>query len=202
MTIFTQFEEFAEQKLPRQPAQPVGVEIHEQDTAESAEAYETGYKAGWDDAIRAAKEEGTHVSTEFARNLRNLGFTFHEARSHVVQSVAPLVHAMVEKVFPRALAETVTHRVLEEIHPLAQDLGEEPVEILVAPSRLEFVSRITEDVPSVPVRVVAEESLTDGQVHLRLGKSERRIDLDEAIARLSQSMRNLAELNREALNHG
>ncbi|MEN8837451.1 MAG: flagellar biosynthesis protein, partial [Celeribacter marinus] len=46
-----------------------------------ATGYEAGYKAGWDDAIAADESVRTKIGAELERNLQDLGFTFHEARS-------------------------------------------------------------------------------------------------------------------------
>jgi flagellar M-ring protein FliF len=49
--------------------------------AERLAAYEQGYRAGWDDAVRAEAADQARIGAELARNLQEMSFSFHEARS-------------------------------------------------------------------------------------------------------------------------
>ena len=52
-------------------------------------AYEQGYTAGWDDAAAAQTDDQSRIKADFARNLQSLGFTFQEARMHVLRAIHP-----------------------------------------------------------------------------------------------------------------
>ena len=102
--------------------------------AEKVASYEQGYQAGWDDATQAQAEDQTRIGAEFARNLQELSFTFHEARAHVMQAMEPLLTELVDTVLPSLVSETLGQRILEELQPLIEDGADSPVELVVSPA--------------------------------------------------------------------
>ena len=56
---------------------------------EKLAAYDTGYRAGWDDANAAQSDDQTRMKADLARNLQTLGFTYHEARTHILKALWP-----------------------------------------------------------------------------------------------------------------
>ncbi|MCB1355963.1 MAG: flagellar biosynthesis protein [Maritimibacter sp.] len=166
------------------------------------EGYEAGYKAGWDDATQAETSEQTRIGAEFARNLQDLGFTFHEARSHVMQALEPLLAGMVQRVLPRLVSETMGQTILEELLPLATDAADTPIEIVVAPASRPVLEQMLTGATSVPFSLVEEPTLAQGQVFLRSGKTERHIDFASAIDRIGAAIEGLYELNEKAFRNG
>ena len=166
------------------------------------EGYEAGYKAGWDDATQAETSEQTRIGAEFARNLQDLGFTFHEARSHVMQALEPLLAGMVERVLPRLVSETMGQTILEELLPLATEAVDAPIEIVVAPVSRPVLEQMLTGATSVPFSLVEEPTLAQGQVFLRSGRTERHIDFASAIDRIGAAIEGLYELNEKAFRNG
>ena len=68
------------------------------------DAFEEGYRAGWDDAIKAQSDDRTRIS-EFAQNLQDLSFTYHEAYSHAINAMTPLLEDIVRSVLPKIAHE-------------------------------------------------------------------------------------------------
>lgn len=165
-------------------------------------AYEQGFKAGWDDATHAEAENQMRIGAEFARNLQDLGFTFHEARSHIMKALEPLLTEMVSKVLPQLVAETIGHTILEEILPLAENASDAPIQMVISPNSLPAVKKILDVSVSVPLEIIEEESLADGQVFLRLGDLEKKIDMDSAVEKIGEAIRSVYTLNEEAMKHG
>lgn len=182
------------------PGDPGGA----QDALERARlaGYEDGYRAGWDDAARKEAEEQGRIGAEFARNLQDLGFTFHEARAHVMQALEPLLAEMIEKVLPGLVRETLGQSILEELLPLVAEAADAPIEIVVTPVGRAPLEAMLGAAVSVPLRVVEEETLADGQVYLRTGKLERRIDMARVIERIGAAVRGLYEINEGAFGNG
>lgn len=166
------------------------------------EGYETGYKAGWDDASRAEAENQGRIGADFARNLQDLGFTFHEARSHVMHALEPLLTGMVERVLPELILQTMGQTVVEELLTLAADAADAPIDVMVNPaSRAALEAHLAND-SSVPFSLVEEPTLAEGQVYLRSGKIERQIDFTTAIERIGAAIDGLYELNEKAFQNG
>lgn len=164
--------------------------------------FEEGYKAGWDDATRAALEENQRLNAELARNLQNLGFTYHEARSHMVRAVEPVLRLLVEKILPCAVAATVGERILEEIQPFLEESLDAPVEIFASPLQSAIVEERLSGLATFPMVVAPEQSLAEGQVHLRLGKSEKLLDSADSLARISEALEAILNANQPGAEHG
>ncbi|SEL05118.1 FliH/SctL family protein [Pacificibacter marinus] len=165
-------------------------------------AYEQGYKAGWDDAAQSQMEDQSRVGADFARNLQDLGFTFHEAKLHVMKALEPLLTEIVSKVLPRLVSETLGQTVLEELLPFAEEVSDTPVQIVVAPSGRAAIEALVDTSLTIPLEILEEPSLADGQVYLRMGELEKKIDMDSAIERIGNAIKSIYELNEEAMKHG
>ncbi len=164
--------------------------------------YEAGYQAGWDDAAKNDDEDRNRISAEFARNLQDLGFTFHEARSHVMQSLEPLLASMVEKVLPKLISDTIGQAIVEELLPLAAEAADTPIQVLVYPQGCETLEELLSQNNTIPIELVAEASLAEGQVYIRMGQIEKQIDLSGAVHRIGEAISGLYEINERAQNHG
>ena len=166
------------------------------------ESYEAGYQAGWDDATQAETNEQGRIGAEFARNLQDLGFTFHEARAHVMQALEPLLAGMVQRVLPKLVSETMGQTIIEELLPLATDAADTPIEVVVSPSSRPVLEGLLSTATTVPFTLVEEPTLAQGQVFLRSGKTERHIDFASAIDRIGTAIDGLYELNEKAFRNG
>lgn len=172
--------------LPRFDAPPPTADTAPEE--ERLAAYEQGYSAGWDDAVAAQEAEVTKLRGDLGRNLQELSFTYHEARSHVLRAVEPLLAEMVGKLLPAVARQSLGAMVVEALRPLAEDLADTPVEVTVHPaSRAAVEAMLTRD-PAPPLRIVEEPSLGEGQVYLRLGRIERRVDLDGIVAAIDAAL--------------
>lgn len=165
------------------------------------DAYEAGYKAGWDDATQAETESQGRIGAEFARNLQDLGFTFHEARSHVMQALEPLLAGMVERVLPELVSRTIGQTIVEELLPLASRVADTPIEVVVSPASKPALEPMLV-AAAVPFTLVEEPTLAEGQVFLRSGKTERHIDFADAVDRIGAAIRDLYDLNEKAFRNG
>lgn len=152
------------------------------------EAFENGYQAGWDDAAKAQKDDMMRISADFAGNLRDLSFTYHEACNGMLAALRPVLTGMVETVLPKLAHQTLGARVVEHLESLASEALAQPVEIVIAPANLEALETLLEGRDDLPTRLRAEPSMGEGQVHLRIGATEQEIDLDSVLADIAQAM--------------
>ncbi len=152
------------------------------------EAFESGYKAGWEDAVKAADEEASRISTDFAGNLQDMAFTLQEAQSGLLAALRPLLTGMVNSILPRLARQTLGTRVLETLDEVAREAADGPLEVVTAPQNLGVLQALIEERGIAAVRLIAEPSLGGGQVHVRAGGNEQEIDLDEVLARIDAAM--------------
>jgi flagellar assembly protein FliH len=153
------------------------------------QAYENGYAAGWEDAINAQEEEIARLRSDLGQNLRDMALTYEDARTHVLQSLQPLLTEMVSKVLPQMAQEALGHIVLESLQPEARTLADAPIRLRAHPDNRAVIEEIVLAQVGFPVAFEAEPSLSRGQVHLIAGPRETRIDLDNVIKRIAGAVR-------------
>lgn len=177
-------------------------ELEAQLEARKLEGYEAGYQSGWDDAAKSMDEDNARIRTEFARNLEDLGFTYQEARSHVLTTLEPLLNQMLDVVLPKAIEHSIGPIVAEAMMPLAVELADAPIDVLVSPGSRATLETFLADAAAVPFRIVEKDTLLDGQIYLRSGDSECSVDLFAAVERITQAVTALYHVNEKAFDHG
>ena len=182
--------------------QPQDAVSSQQAEAAKATAYEQGYKAGWDDAIEAESESQSRIGAEFARHLQEMSFSFHEARTHVIQGMESLLQELLSTFLPALIRETMGQRILETLEPLVAECADSAVQIAVAPGCQSALEPHLSEAGIAMIQLIEEPSLSEGQAFLRLGENERKIDLTDAIETVSQSINSMYQLNERALKHG
>ena len=169
--------------------------------SEKITAYEQGYQAGWDDAARAEAQDQTRISADFARNLQELSFTFHEARAHVIQAMEPLLNELIGTLLPELVCETLGLKILEELRPLIEAGADSPIELVVAPVSRQALEKQLAEASMASIRLSEETTLAEGQAFLRVGKIERQIDMAGALERITTAVQSLYALNEGKLKH-
>lgn len=170
--------------------------------SQSTEDFERGYKAGWDDAAVAETENQTRISAEFARNLQDIGFTFHEARNHVLKSLDNLLSELVGSLVPEIASRAIGAIIAEEIIPMAELAADTPTQIVVPPSAVPALESLVADYATFPVEIVEEPSLCIGQVFLRAGNTEKQINFSTSLEAVSEALLAMYQTNERILDHG
>ncbi|MEO8240691.1 MAG: flagellar biosynthesis protein [bacterium] len=161
---------------------------------EKLASYDSGYRAGWDDANAAQTDDQTSMKADLARNLQTLGFTYHEARTHILKAIEPLLLQVVGRLLPEIARESLAPLVLETLMPLAEGLGDAPVTLVVNPTSRPAIEALLEQATGLPVTIEEEPTLGEGQVYIKLGGTETQIDLDKASADIAAAVRGFFEL--------
>lgn len=176
-------------------------DLNAQFEARRLEGYEAGYQTGWDDAATAMNKDSERVKAEFARNLQDLGFTYQEARSHVLSTLEPLLAQMLQVVLPKALQSAIGPIVSEAIIPMAEELADGPIQVLISPSNRPSLEMFLEEAVSVPFEIIEKDTLPDGQIYLRSGKSECCVDLSGAVSQITRAVETLYHVNQKAFRN-
>ncbi|QBF29688.1 hypothetical protein [Thalassococcus sp. S3] len=163
-------------------------------------AFEQGYSAGWEDAIKAQAQDQTKVSATLAQTLADLTFTHREAHVQMLAAVTPLLEAIVEQIMPETLQQSLGPIVVEELEKLAAEHGDAPLELVCAPNHLQALE------PMLPktsdLRIATDESLPEGQVFLRLGREERDINLKTVTDTIQAAISGFAHQIQKEQKHG
>lgn len=165
-------------------------------------AYEEGYRAGWDDAIKAQSDEKSRISSDFAQNLQDLSFTYHEAYSEVLNAMTPLLDDIVRSVLPQIAHDALGLHVLEQLQAQSRAIGALGVEITVAPTNVEAVSGVLDQDFGFPLRVSADDTMAEGQADIRFGETEQQIDLSEVLTNVSAALQGFVHENRKKVVNG
>lgn len=144
-------------------------------------SFETGYQAGWDDAIKAQAGDARRITADLAQNLQDLRFTYEEAHAAVMQALRPLLTQMTATVLPRLAQESLGPRLTEMLHDLSREQGGLTVEIASSPDDAPRLAHLLEADPAIETKLVEDDTLGSGQVYLRFGETEHEIDLAEVL---------------------
>ncbi|WP_353473616.1 ABC transporter ATP-binding protein [Salipiger sp. H15] len=166
------------------------------------ESFDTGYRAGWDDAIKAQSEETGRISSDFAQNLQDLSFTYNEAYRQVLDGVTPLLEEMLRALLPGLLHETLGLHLSEQLAQMAEEIARREVVIAVAPGTAAQVAPLLARDFGFPLRLEEDETLAEGQADLRFGETERQIDLSGLLQEVSRAVEGFAHDNRRNAAHG
>jgi flagellar assembly protein FliH len=134
------------------------------------------------------------MRTDLARHLQALGFSYQEARMHVLKAIEPLLIEIVARLLPDLARETLAPVVLEALMPMAEAMADTPVTLVMNPAARPAIEQLLERATGLPLVLQEEPTLGEGQVYLRLGTSETQIDLDRAIADITAAVRGFFDL--------
>lgn len=185
MSVSHRYRNFGGGSKPEQPKSELNTdEIEDQ----KLQSFEAGYQAGWDDATKAQEDDKTRIGAELGQNLQDMTFTYHEALSKLTGSFEPVLNQIIEKLLPDLQKASLGAHILEQVTSLVKDAAGQSIEIVVAPSNVEKVQELAGTALATPFEIVGEASLGEGQAFVRIGTSERQIDLDSVLAGVAQAM--------------
>ena len=163
-------------ETPRDPRDAPLLSVGELEEAKLT-AFETGYSAGWEDAVAAQDGEMRCLADALGQCLADLTFTYAEAQTHVLRALEPLLSDMISKIMPSIAHATLGPIVLEHLRPVGEELARVGVEIVLDPAVRPLVEPHLASAGVMPLRIVEEPALSPGQVFLRFADRETRIDL-------------------------
>lgn len=158
-------------------------------------SYDQGYSAGWEDAVAAQSEEQGRMRDDLSRHLQALGFSYQEARMHVLKAIEPLLVEIVGRLLPDLARETLAPVVLEALMPMAEAMADTPVTLVMNPAARQAIEMLLDRATGLPLILQEEPTLGEGQVYLRMGAAETQVDLDRAIADITAAVRGFFDLN-------
>ncbi|WP_298258916.1 hypothetical protein [uncultured Litoreibacter sp.] len=165
-------------------------------SSEARASFDEGYKCGWQDGAAASETSESNVRESLSSALQELNFTYFEAREHAMQSMRPVLQAMVDVVLPQMLAESLGARVVEVLDDAAQTI-DAPVSISCAPEVEDLLRELVTDVVKFPLTVESEPTLTASQAILHLNDGQTRVDLDATLDSLRKVIDAFFEVSDE-----
>ncbi|MEP1518834.1 ABC transporter ATP-binding protein [Ascidiaceihabitans sp.] len=154
------------------------------------DSFEKGYQAGWDDAVNAQVATKTRISSDLAKNLQEVSFSYHEARSTLTKSLEPLFSDVVATLLPEVARHSLGPHLVAQLTDMVRVQTDQVIEITVSPVNLETIETLIENELESPFVMVPDPNLSEGQVFLRIGVEEREIDLDHVIETVGAAFNN------------
>lgn len=166
------------------------------------EAYEKGYKSGWDDAVGTAEKEQRAIGEELSRNLRDLGFTYFEAREEILGGLRAFLEELLESLFPALMAETVLAATAEHLSDIAEPLMAGEFTLFVSPDDAGPIRALLPIPGHADLEIREEPALAPGQAQLKTASREVTIDAERIVARLREALTMQSHQDEEAQVHG
>jgi len=164
-------------------------------------SFDAGYQAGWEDAAKAQASSADKAVEDVAQNLQDLSFSHREAYLKLSASMRPVLTQIVEKLLPKAARTFVGIHLVDQIAMLMDEHAETAIEIVVAAENVEQLQVLLNDTVQVPFAIVSEPALACGQAYLRVGQTEREINLDAVLSGISEAVEAFYEhTSKEMLN--
>ena len=152
------------------------------------EAYETGFKAGWDDANAAMTDGAAAIETAATQTLSDLSFTLAEAKAHTLAALRPLMEQLATNILPQIAQGSLAPLIVEKVLATAESSLETELTIRIAPEDRASLEAALEGHTDLPLRLVDEATLMPGQANLDLGAIQHQIDLPALSAEIATAI--------------
>lgn len=191
MTVAAFLEEFSDTPPAQTPASQV-------------RDFESGYKAGWEDASAAQSEAQQQLKTQLVQTLQDLSFTFHEARASMVLAMSPVLDQLVEQMVPKVLQETLGLHVAQHVSKAITDSLPDALTLTLSPQDRDRIEAAFPPDMAAPLELIEDDTLAPGQARFQFGTSAARIDMPAVEALIQTSVQGYLALYSQDLQvkHG
>ena len=90
----------------------------------------------------------------------------------------------------------------EALGPYADLVADAPIKVLIHPDTRDLVEGLVGRNPRLPLQFVDDVTLTPGKVHLSVGTTETRVDLDAALVTIRTAIDDFFLLIEREKTHG
>lgn len=162
------------------------------------QSFEKGYSAGWDDAVNAQSSDKKRVSSELDQSLQGLSFTYHEARSQILNDLKPLLTALTETLLPSLALEQFGQKLSERIFAIAQATPQSAITLRLRAEDIPLVEELLAGQTHLDLDITPDGSLGPGQAALRFGDAEEEINFDSAFQEIRAALSDFYQPNKKA----
>ena len=152
------------------------------------QAFDSGFQAGWEDAVKAQLETRTHLSAELAASLQTASFEYHEVRATLNASAQSIMEEIVEKILPLAAQASLGAQIRDVVLSTLRTSTDRRIEIAVSQVDEAAVRQVLSSQLQEPFQLVADSTMSPSQAILRLGPQEAEINLDKTVADIASAV--------------
>lgn len=168
----------------RKPQQPKGGGNRLSDTQIEdlkLTAFEQGFAAGWEDAVKAHADGKAQSSEGVLEALRDANFSMHEARRSLIDSLAPLFAEISATLLPSMARAGLALHVAEQLKQMTIARLDQQVELEVSAEAVELVEDIVGRETDLNVAITPIDDAPIMTARLRVGGEERDIDMSQLV---------------------
>lgn len=165
-------------------------------------AFDGGFQAGWEEALKAQSETLTHVSDGLAESLKSASFEYQELRETLQTAVQAIMSEVVDTILPLTARASLGAHICELVQSLSQDALDRSIEIVLAPGREEAVQRVLSEELTESFKVVVDAMMSPNQICLRVGSKEMDLNLDRTVAEIATAVIDFFETQKTEVNDG
>ncbi|MEE4208699.1 MAG: hypothetical protein V2I43_05485 [Parvularcula sp.] len=156
------------------------------------DAFEQGYRSGWDDCTANEVEERRRVGADLATALAEVSLTLDAARDEMLTALQPLFEQIASQLLPAIVSEAVAPAVVYELRRVAEEQCSGVVQLFASPATCPVIEKLVDATPDLSISVIPEPTLAEGQVSLQFEDKRRDIDLSTAAAQMAEAIRSFA----------
>lgn len=171
-----------------EPPTPRGARDDDAFEDEKLQAFENGYQAGWEDAIKAQAQSTQHVSSALAANLQDASFKYHEMRSTMNKAVKDILQQVIQTTLPKAAQASLGARICEVVAAQTRKTLDAKIVVAVAPANVEAVRIALDDTLTEPFDVDGDATLAPDQATIRIGLDETEIDMARVLDEIDSAV--------------
>jgi flagellar assembly protein FliH len=140
-------------------------------------SFETGYTAGWEDAVKNLGETQVRVAEGLERRLKDMRFGYVEALAEMVAATEPVFRAIVDKLLPEHTDAILAGALVGRLVALAREAGDAGLVVKVPTGTRSYIAPAVEGVEGVQVRVEEDDGLAPEQASVCLQDREHEVNL-------------------------
>jgi len=199
VTVFDMFEDFTELQLSAENRQSLADEASED---AKLKAFEQGYGAGWEDAIKAKAQGEQELSEAVREALMQAELSRTDAMETFIAAIQPVLDALVAQVLPD-LARASLHRHIADVIASARDESMDlaPV-VVVSEADFRAVRAAFDSDIARGMRIEPSAQLLAGHACIKLSKGEQFLDLPGLVAEIKAAVDSHLHALKQEIQHG
>lgn len=176
------------------------VEVTEVETI--SQDWHDGHAAGFAAGQAVLESHENRLREDIVQAILDLNFTYAEARTQVLASLAPLLNRVVSQVLPALSREMTLPHIVEMMMDAARRDSAAPMDVHVHPDVLPALQTVWPAAPGTVIRLAADPALAPGQALMRHQETETLLDLDGVLHRVRDIFATLTAETTERPHHG
>lgn len=149
------------------------------------EGYETGYQAGWDDAVKAHRHAQTHLSSTLSQNLEQIEFTLVEAQTQLLSTIKPVIKEIADTLIPGIAHEGLRALIVSEIDTLLKTSSPKEISLQISEKdEATIASFLNSSRALSEIFLVVKDTLAEGQAYVSCAEIRRKVDVGQALTEI------------------